>query len=535
MPDQALFVRLCKEAAREMIAGRKDIEGGAAVAFLDEHPDAVPSLVDLIVAEGAKKRPSDKLLGAYVWMLTYGLESIRYRVDRNLPLGEAQADAVRNRILQLSEERSVGPGLLMMLLGQFKQAKLDIGEALQNLMVRVAEQATQVRASGEDVRSVAAHWAEVAEMAEGDAFALHGHLADQAGVLPAEQRALMAASMLDASEDVVREAAVGWLLDEEALVRTSTAASLEQASKSGRVSGTMLRRMIALRNWLPEADRAALDRAIKVCRQQEVVCASWPTAKLEAVIASGLDGSAAQSLFVLTKEGRRFALASLLVKHGTGVRDAFTHKQLTRAEVSAFLDEAADSIDLYPATQVHLTATIRHFLAVSGRAGALPPFGLLDLAETASIADLNPHHLDLEGLVASLCEQMEAKDLAPRGVTRLLKRSARWSEAYPFVDSWFEEDGSIDALLTAEPAPAGEPADVILREYLPERRRYWAEVFAWSALVLRQSGAGTGWEEFAIAARELLGDRDLATIPIMTIIATVSAEVYRHGLSLDRD
>lgn len=532
MADSALYTRLCKQAAKDVIAGRLETEGRAVVDFLDQHPEAVLSLVDLLVREGQKKRPSQKLLTAYAWMLSYGLEFIRYRVDRNMAAGHELADSVRQHILQLADQRPIDPGLLMILLGQFTQAKLEIGDELQQLMVRTTEEASPEFDGAGDGGGLAEHWAEVAAMAEGDPFSLHGHLAEQAGVFPPEHRAAMAMAMLTAEEAVVREAAVGWLLDETDLVRTATAGALEQAAKMGKLSGTMLRRMIALRNWVPEGDRSVLDRAIKVCRQREIVCASWPTAKLEAVIASGVDGSAAQSLFVLAKEGRRFALASVLVKHGVGVRDAFTQKALTRADMTAFLDEVAEKIDLYPSSADHLRTTICHFLAVANSAGILPPFGLLDVAETAGVADLNPQFLDIDRLLTSLYEQIDAKDLEPRAVQRLIKRSANWPEAYPFVDSWFEADDAIGELLNGN-ATDGTPVDVLLTHYLPERRQYWAEIFGWTAMVLRQAGVGTSWEEFAIVARELLAGRDLATIPAMQAIASVTAEVHEQGFDED--
>lgn len=535
MGEDAQFTRFCRQAAQDVIAGRLDVDGQPVVEFLDHNPEAVLSLVDLLVAEGRRKRPSDKLIRAYAWMLTYGLEFIRYRVDRNQAPGLQLADAVRQRILQRAAEEMFDPALLMIVLGPFKQAKLEIGEELQQLMARVTEQASRDPAFVAGAGSIADHWADVAEMAEGDPFVLHDQFADQAGILPPAHRAAMAVSMLDTPEAVVREAAVGWLLDGEAVVRTATAGALEREAGAGQLSGTMLRRMITLRNWLPETERVIVDRAIKLCRQREINCASWPAVKVESVIASGLDGSATQSLFVVVKQGRKFALASLLVKHGVGVRDAFIHRKLSRADVNAFLEEAGEKIDLYPATQDHLASTMRHFLAANGRAGVLPPFGLLDLAETVGVADLNPRYMEVDEIVESLCAHMEPKDLTARGVARLLKRSAHWPETYPFIDSWFEADGAIDALMTAEPAPTGDPADVILCEYLPARRRYWAEVFAWTALVLRQPGAGGGWEEFAVTARELLGDCDIASIPVMTIIAAISAEVYRHGIDVDSD
>jgi hypothetical protein len=45
----------------------------------------------------------------------------------------------------------------------------------------------------------------------------------------------------------------------------------------------------------------------------------------------------AQSLFALTKQGRRFALASLLVKTEVGVADAWVREGMTKAEADALI------------------------------------------------------------------------------------------------------------------------------------------------------------------------------------------------------
>jgi hypothetical protein len=51
------------------------------------------------------------------------------------------------------------------------------------------------------------------------------------------------------------------------------------------------------------------------------------------------DGAGAQSLFALAKRGRRFALASLLVKTEVGVADARVRDGVTKAEADALITE----------------------------------------------------------------------------------------------------------------------------------------------------------------------------------------------------
>ena len=99
-----------------------------------------------------------------------------------------------------------------------------------------------------------------------DAY-LDGLLAESSEGLPDEHRAVMAAALLFSGEGAAVEVSIGWLLDPATSVRRSTANALEDAARKGKVSPIMLRRMITMRNWLPEDSRAALDAAI-ACRDQ---------------------------------------------------------------------------------------------------------------------------------------------------------------------------------------------------------------------------------------------------------------------------
>ena len=71
-----------------------------------------------------------------------------------------------------------------------------------------------------------------------------------------EHRAVMATALLFSGEATVVEASVGWLLDPAPSVRQALASALQDAARKGNVTPTMLRRMIAMRNWLPGDSRA---------------------------------------------------------------------------------------------------------------------------------------------------------------------------------------------------------------------------------------------------------------------------------------
>lgn len=119
------------------------------------------------------------------------------------------------------------------------------------------------------------------------------------------------------------------------------------AATAGHVSGTMLRRMITLRNWVPDGDRPALDAAIRACRQKGVECAASKAVGVKGVVASSIDGSGAQSVFILIKEGRKHAAAALLLKQGIGVRDAWVRSDLSESEAEMFMYRVASELDIY--------------------------------------------------------------------------------------------------------------------------------------------------------------------------------------------
>ena len=230
-------------------------------------PQAVLDVMGLIEKEARKKRPDDHLVAALAFMAGQALELLRYGIERAEPAALDMLELVRGRLVALARSDRADPTVLMLLAKQFAAAKLDIGETLRDAMGDVlAEEAEISRAGlGADMdRDLAALGQDLGD----DTFAIHLELAETAASLPMEHRLALANAVLASASPAVRDAALGWLLDSQPELRVAVAEALNEEAKAGRLSSTSLRRLIALRNWIPAADRRPLDAAISTARRK---------------------------------------------------------------------------------------------------------------------------------------------------------------------------------------------------------------------------------------------------------------------------
>lgn len=520
MPDRTLLVRLARLVARDVASGQPGENTWAATTALEGHPEAAFDLIDLAEAELRKKRPNADLISAYAYLFAHSLETIRYGIEAGRSQASALAEEIRQRLLRLGSSDGAGPELMVLLLGQFVVAKLDPGEELRAIMADLMASAGAAMTADAPVGNLDTLVEDLADELDGDVFALHERLCELTDPLPEAHRVAVAVAMLHAPVDAAREAAVGWLLSASAEVRTGVAAALGQAAAQGAVSGTMLRRMIAVRNWLPEPSRAALDQAIQSCRREGVECASWPEARIRGVLASVVDGAGAQGVFVDCRDGRRSALACLLVKHGIGVRDAWVRRRLTRAELGEFLSMAAIGMDLIAVDPAYAQAAARHALSVSLASGTMPPFAALDFLETAGLADAHPEALSAARLI-------EAMETGTPPSPRRLEEGSDLPDLYPVLGSWFEDGDEVQDLLAGKRMARARRVALVLDRLLPTRRQKWAELLAWTAYTLHLAESAERWEDFLAAAKAVADDGvPLSTVPLMRHVAEQTVDGF---------
>lgn len=529
MTRHGALVDMGKALATELAGGKIDGLGRATSAVMEQAPELTCDLLDLMVAEKGKRHPNQGLLTAFAFMLGQGLEFLRYGLDRASPEASATVAELERRLFDLGRVGKLDPALLLVVLQQYGAAKLPPGDGLRELMGGLMERAEEFGLAPAPGASPENHFADLVRETGGDPFLLHGEITRFGQAFPEDPRAAMAQAALNAEHPAMREAGIGWLLDEGAMVRTAALESLAGLAATGGVSPVMLRRLISMRNWLPADECPRLDAAIQTCRRKEVPCAPLPQATILGVAASGIDGAGAQSFFVLVKEGRKHAVASLLVKFGVGIPDAWVRHSLSKREVDTFLMNVDQEIELFDASPTHLATVLSHFLAVGLEAGNAPPFGLLDFVETVGLSAVNPARLSLDALIDSLLGAIPPTRRKPASVAKALKACALWTEDYEFTAPWFEDDEAVNRVLSGRKRLSdARGMELLLAEVLPGRRQRWAEIIGWTAALLRQDKTGKDWPDFALVAAELRGERPLAEIPIMARIAWTSVEAWKH-------
>ena len=129
-------------------------------------------------------------------------------------------------------------------------------------------------------------------------------LAETGALMPTDLRAFMTHELGMSPHAVMREAVPLLLLDPELAVRQAAAAVLDQIAGPETFSSVMLRRTLLIRNWVPEAEREAIDRLARKARVKGVACAQWAPTPALAIHGSLVDGSGAQSLLLTTPAGR---------------------------------------------------------------------------------------------------------------------------------------------------------------------------------------------------------------------------------------
>ena len=287
------------------------------------------------------------------------------------------------------------------------------------------------------------------------------------------------------------------------------------------VSPVALRRMIALRNWLPEDERHLLDGAIRQCRLKQVECAQWPERIVEDIIVSNIDGVGAQSVFTVSKDGRKRQLANLLVKRDVGIADAWCVRDQTKGEVKSILEKVNSETDSHNVDPEFLHILVPHYLAVGLKNDAVPIPGFLEFIESVGIEKWQPNECDNEDLATLIESSIAPSRIQPKAVTKVIKESADWIDELDFLDSWFEDNAEVDQILfDASMSDVPQKVDEIIKLVLESRRAIWAEQFLWTALWLKESqGLLSPWVEFFIIGRELNNGRPIIEIPIMRGIA----------------
>jgi hypothetical protein len=456
---------------------------------------------------------SDEALAfGYLFLLQGLLEHLRYRTDRGYADAAKLIADFQAEVAAQAEAGHVNGSILTYVAGALHQSKIPTSRELSAVATKLHADDDEGEPLPADVRAALAG---LLESCGEDPFMLVGSLAEFGHAMPGETRGTLATCLALGSSPDARSAAVLFLLDPDPVVRCAAAGALEQVASS--LLPTEVRRLVAMRNWRPENERAEVDAITRKARAAGIDCARWPAGSAETIRATAVDGAATQAFMLVSPAGRKKRVSSILTKGG--IADAWSGEPESRRRIEATV--ASSNTPLLAVSRSYLDRMVAHQLALTVEREA-PPIGLLQVAETLGGADWQPARMHfsetLAGLIAEIPEAMRGS----RAVETVLRKSGEMAGIETIALSWFEDDPEIgQAAAGARGRNRAKLVTYLLQSVIAQRRDKWVELLLQTALWMREAPpeAELCWRELAIVAKALADGRDMNEIGLMRDIA----------------
>jgi hypothetical protein len=450
----------------------------------------------------------------YLFLLQQLLERVRYRTDRGYAdavrlIADFQAD-VAARV----EAGHIDGHMLAYVGGALHQSKIPASPELAKASAR---QHVDDREGGPLSDDVHAALAGFLEACGDDPFVLVSSLVEFGHAMPAENRGALAAGLALCGA-TTRGAAVLFLLDPDRVVRRAVAGALATVASS--LSPTEVRRLVAMRNWRPENERAEVDGIVRKARAAGVDCAQWEAGSTETILATAIDGAATQGFLLVSPAGRKKRISSILTKGG--VVDAWSGEPESRRRIEATLAESGMDAPMLAVSRSYLDRVLSHQLALSVERGAAPPLGLLQVAETLGGVDWQPARMDFGETLARLIAEIPEAMRRGTAFETVLRKSGRLADLEAVAQSWFEDGPDIaQAIAGARTRNRAKVATYLLQSVFARHRDKWADLLLRTALWMREAPLELDlcWRGLAIVAKALADGRDMGEIGLMRDIA----------------
>jgi hypothetical protein len=462
---------------------------------------------------------------SYLFLLQRLLEHLRYRADRgHADASQLIADFQADVVAQV-EAGNVDGGMLAFVGGALHQSKIP---ASPELAAASTNQLVDGSQDGPLPTDVHAALAGILKACDGDPFLTVGSLTESGHAMPAETRSAMAVGLALAGIPEARGAAVLFLLDPNSTARRAVARALAQVAAS--LTSTEVRRLIAMRNWRPENERAEVDTVIRKARAAGIDCAPWEAGSTEAIVATAIDGATAQAFLLISPVGRKKRVSSILIKGG--IADAWSGEPESRREIEMHFAAAGMETPTIAVSRSYLDRIVAHQLALSIEKGEAPSYGLLQVAEVIGGADWQPARMVFGETLAGLIAEVPKAMCEPAALALVLRKSNELAELHAITQSWFEDDPQVaQAVKGAGGRGRAKLATYLLQSVIARHRDRWAEIVLRTALWMREApeAADLCWRELAIVAKALADGQDMTEIGLMRDIASRTIAVLRDA------
>jgi len=503
----------------------RGMDGNLSLAF---------PLIDLLAEEGAREAADQEdRIHACIILLRVVFERLRVDLERRRPESTALNEALQKHIADKLFHPGPASFLGAEVVRNLADCRLEplplLAEAFQRMMAHSFD-GKVVPFPGVD--PLAEILPAMAEMGAENVFDRFAIITEQFRLAPEEMQLHLAAEMAVHKSPVLREVAGLMSFHPLAGVRDKFPAILT-AVGADKITPETLRRLILARNWHSDIVRADIDRTIADARRAGVQCAQVREIEIKEILASPVDGAAAQGFWIIGRNKGQYLVASILVKLTEGIVDAWVTPPMPAAETKRMSQAFKTDGGAHPVTAWLLDRMVGHGLATGLCRNTAVPVGLLEVAEILGISGWKPELVDPGKLLISLRQELAPR--MPAAIGKVLAESESWPMSLPFASSWFEDDRDVDELLsrllTAKRLTAAvctRAVDEVVRDILQPRRSRWVERLALTTLWLT---AATGRPQLApekmlLVAEQVAAAESLGGAGLMRGVAQMTINAY---------
>jgi hypothetical protein len=367
---------------------------------------------------------------------------------------------------------------------------------------------------------------EVADQARQNPFDVYEYVSSLLAGFPPEASVMLLLELVAGKKAVIDQAVVGFVLHPDAVLAQSVAEALAASATKSPVESLLIERLVRMRPWLPQTRQPHLDATIRAMRLNALPPVKTELPKVIKCYVSVCDGSGTRSLLVTQRVGAHYQLASVMMKLA-GVADAMVLPELSKSEMDDIIRQMKSSMPVMETDLAGITRMLGLAIADNFASGNLPPFKLVEVAESLGLGPVHPDHASPMEIITGLLADLPPEQTNPTAVATA-HADILDSE---FKYQWFEAGEALEALLYPVKG-SKERVAKLMKAYLPERRLFWARQCAISALAMRGDGKTrhSPWKQLALVGRDIASDLPLDQIPLMKQVAEISVRVFERRL-----
>jgi hypothetical protein len=531
---QEIILQFAQRIAKQLSQEKTPSISSDMKVFFKDNPGSLFDLLFLLDDSCEDQEETDEwLITALLGMVEMQLEEIRYGVDRGYDWAIDIIKEFQTAVVELAESDQLPPMVVKEIMTAIHNAKLEhspeLLQAFDEMFERIApEEKIPTR---EEFIQVLHHFVE--EKGD-DPFGISEGISDMIRYMPEDAQSFLIGEFCNADLPGVKDAIALLTLSQVQWIRQEALQWLLGNPKT--ITPTALRRLIVIRNWIPEAEKKILDKVTKAARKQGVECAQWtPGERLEKIQVSQIDGAGAQSLMLSTKAKSGFRFATVLMKQGVGIADVWETPTTTKRKVNSIFEEFGETSVHATISEHYMDSTISHNIQIGLDSGKPPQTGLLRVAEIIGATNWQAQSINFQKLLEEIIDEATQNTLQFDLVEDILHSSAIWGELPGISDSWFEDSHDVVEFLKKTRIKKRERLiQKILKDFIEPNRQIWAEKFSLTAFWFNEQPAkhkkkNSMGHNFAIIARELFAGRPMVEIPLMEAIAQRTVAAIRGG------